>query len=204
MARFDWVYDPSRKPEQPSFDIALDESDSFVVLPTLGALVLGWLLVVPKRRVDSLRSLTESEQSELSSLRRRLAARLTKFPGDIFEFEHGGTVGSSIACGVDQAHLHILPLEFDLFDLAMRKSDVAWTRLDRDNSPWKNASRSEYLAVVASDGRSAIGFPNTPTSQWFRKLIAVQLGAADQWDYNRFPNPQFIERTISVMSPSIQ
>jgi len=80
------------------WDTPLFESESFLALPTVGALVEGWLLVIPKTASLSFAHLFSHLLSELQG-----------FLGEVvpvLESHYGSAkTGSTLGCGVDYAHL---------------------------------------------------------------------------------------------------
>ena len=64
-SRFNWLTDPVQGCEKPLYDVVVDETAEFVALPSLGSLVTGWLLVVPRRRIPSMAFLSAAENEEL-------------------------------------------------------------------------------------------------------------------------------------------
>ena len=109
--RFAWVVE-NREPslEEPC-DREVARTADYVVLPSAGSLVPGWLLVVPRRPMLNLGCTTPSERAALMELVDDLSIRMGNFEGEIYCFEHGSAfVGSATGCGVDQAHLHVVPL----------------------------------------------------------------------------------------------
>src|SRR5579862_8951840 len=91
-----------------AWDIPLFESPNFVAVPSLGALVEGWLLLIPKCHVLSLGSLPDSTHEELNEFKEFLYAALIQCYGSASAFEHGPIIEkSAVGCGVDHAHLHI-------------------------------------------------------------------------------------------------
>lgn len=199
MPRFDWITDPGKVQAKPSFDVPLYQSDHFVVLPTLGAVVPGWVLAVPRRRMPNLSRLNDVESEELVALVRRTSSRISAV-GDVFCFEHGGQADSILNCGVDQAHLHIAPLSFDLVSAAIDEPDVDWA-VARDPAPKPDVEEDSggYLSVSDLQGRAYVGRPRTEVSQWFRRLIATRLGKADFWDYRSHPMLDNVGRTASLV-----
>jgi diadenosine tetraphosphate (Ap4A) HIT family hydrolase len=81
--RFHWLLTggPSRAGE--IWNTELLGSKSFAVVPSLGALVPGWVLIVPRRPMLSLRELSTSEQAELFLLIQRSSAALRVFGGRV-------------------------------------------------------------------------------------------------------------------------
>lgn len=203
MNRFAWITEASIGCPRPMHDQPVMETTKYVVLPTLGSLVPGWLLVVPRRRMANLSMLTAAETSELESVIATLLPAQQVWQATVFSFEHGGAPGSPLSCGVDQAHLHLVPLSFDLFSSAVQCQDINWTPLPLGTPPWGHALAEEYLAIASSDGRAAIGYPRMPTSQWFRRLIANRLGRPNEWDYRAHPGIPYIEQTLTYFGGGI-
>ena len=46
----------------------IEESDNFIVLPTIGALVDGYLMIVSKKHINSMSELKENEKIEYEFL----------------------------------------------------------------------------------------------------------------------------------------
>src|ERR1700674_1783452 len=88
------------------------ESRNFVVLPSLGALVEGWLLLVPKTHVICMGELSDNLTAEMQELKSRIRETLQRAYGNVCAFEHGPSrAKTSLGCGVDHAHLHLVPAE---------------------------------------------------------------------------------------------
>lgn len=118
--RFGWIVDQSMSRPTEICDRPVANSEHFIVLPSLGALVPGWVLVVPRRPILNLGALNEIERADLDALVHYLRNVLSSVTNDVFEFEHGPQDrDSSVGCGVDQAHLHLVPLPFDLLSAAL-------------------------------------------------------------------------------------
>lgn len=197
--RFSWLFEGRTAASRELWNHEVAASKSFVALPSLGSIVPGWLLVVPLRRMLSLRDTTAAERAELLELARGLSAHLEKFGGSVYAFEHGSaSVGSLSGCGVDQAHLHLVPLSFDLIRAATETVEIDWKAVDGisfDDLPPEN----EYVAVWRlNDGRGAIGKVHKPVSQWMRRLIAAQLGIGEEWNYRTNPQVENIRQTVDV------
>ena len=200
--RFDFIFDPSLRGRSRVEDTLLAETESFAVIPSLGSLVPGWLLVVPKRRVLNCGRLADRERSELKELTGRLTEALRRFPGRVFAFEHGSTdFGSLTGCGVDQAHMHLVPLEFDLLAAASHAVGVTWdTHSCDDIVDLIHRRDAEYVAIHDRErGCSLVGKPITQVSQWVRKIIAAKLERSHEWDYRQAAQRDVIGMTIEAL-----
>src|SRR5262249_38676442 len=124
-SRFDWVTSGLERGPHPICDRNLHDHPLAAVLPSLGSLVPGWLLVVPRVEALTIRDLPAHERAELLSLARAMAgAGMGIQP---YVFEHGPSKAStSMGCGVDQAHLHTVGLNRDLLSAALHDDSVTW------------------------------------------------------------------------------
>lgn len=203
MHRFEAILRSPKGSGKP-WDEVLDESASFVSFPSLGSMVAGWLLIMPRRPVLNLRNLTSSEQDELDGLINRVGAKLGAFPGTLYAFEHGNEmVGGPVGCGVDQAHLHLVPLSFDLFAAAREWPDdnMQWAEIG-DAATFASVipTRGEYVSIWRpSDQTGLVGTMLKPQSQWVRRVIAAMLGREEAWDYKAHPDVENLMKTVEVI-----
>lgn len=200
MHRFDTIL--RNRGASTSWDRVLDESPSFVAFPSLGSLVEGWVLIVPRRPMLNLSGLTPVEWDELDEFQARVSARLRSFGSQLFVFEHGNRmVGGALGCGVDQAHLHLVPLPFDLLRLSLdhADSDIQWSMREGAQSFRAAVSAdAEYIGIMnPASGSALLGHVRQPTSQWVRRIIANGLGCTEAWDYKRHPNVPNLLGTVA-------
>ena len=201
--RFDWIVDRQLPRSSAIWDTEIAESLNFSVVPSLGSLVPGWLLIVPRRPALNLAELSNDEKAELRVVVRQLRSRLANLSGEIFEFEHGSQYhGSAMGCGLDQAHLHVVPLPFDLIRVAKETSigSVVWMSSEMSADSWARIpERQEYLLARSAAGSTLIGLLQSPVSQWFRRLIAQQLSCSESWDYRIAPEIDNIKATLRAV-----
>lgn len=184
--RFDWLLDTDLPSPAGLWNTEVARTNRFTVLPSLGSLVPGWVLVIPRRPLLNLAALSSEEKKDLDSLVDVVRIALSPAGEEIFEFEHGShELDGPMGCGVDQAHLHIVPLPFDLLTEASgRNGNIQWIDLSPMDDTWKTLRKGrDYLFARSQQGKKIIGFPDRPESQWFRKLIAQELGVSDRWNY---------------------
>src|SRR5687768_2245990 len=84
-------------------------SENFVVLPTIGQLFVGSVLILPRRHRETFATLGEAERRELPALLNRVLSGVARF-GEPIIFEHGAVSQTGGGCGVYHAHLHVVPL----------------------------------------------------------------------------------------------
>jgi len=205
--RFDWIVRDGPSPNAEPWNIPLVQTASFVALPSLGAIVPGWVLIVPRIRSVNLAALTPAQRQDLAELRSTIVETLSAhFDGEIFEFEHGpATAGGLLGCGVDQAHLHVAPLHFDLLDAIAGVSQVASVETADEHDPWAavRAGADYWMARHVRTNTSLIAYPDTPISQGIRKIVAAHAGDQAAWNYRTHPHLEHVYETIRAF-PSVE
>lgn len=202
--RFSFIFDRQSDARERAENSVVAQTARFAALPSLGSLVPGWLLVVPKRPVLNCSMLSEDERIEISEFATQLSAELMHFNGNVFAFEHGSTRhGSPSGCGVDQAHLHIVPLPFDLITAVTRRDAGQWIVSEgtsiSEAIPTPDAD--EYIVIYDFVHRaSVITYPRIPTSQWVRRVIAEELQRNDAWDYKQHTGEHEIAATLEFFN----
>lgn len=186
-------------------DRPLLEGADWLVAPSLGAIVPGWLLLVPRRHRLSFREWGRDTGEDPDELLSEIRDRLGLSEDEVIWFEHGpASVGTTVGCGLDHAHIHILvrpPFRFSELELAAKAS----TSLVWQNAPFNQAYAAlphsgSYL--IAGSGHRAIFALDVETagSQFFRRIIAQLVGLDAAWDYRRFSHDDNIAATISMVA----
>lgn len=180
------------------------ENENFLAIASIGALVEGWSLIVPKTHSVSLRNTygTAAFNEFSSEVIRRVISKY----GKVVLFEHGSNhEGSLTSCGTDHSHLHVVPLPFSLSE-DLVKSDLSWQKIESSDIA-KVAFGREYLFYsdnqINGIHNGLIHFLNEPISQFFRKLIANKLGKSATSDYKKFLYLENAENTHLSLSEDL-
>jgi diadenosine tetraphosphate (Ap4A) HIT family hydrolase len=184
-----------------SWDEPLFESANFIAMPSLGSIVEGWMLIVPRNHFVSMGALSPKLSKEMEGLKSRVTTYLTSMYGDLCAFEHGPrSVGRQVGCGVDHAHLHVVPVNFDLITASTPylPPDVQWKDGDIGDCRAVFERGYDYLYVEQPLGRGRIAVHDKFGSQIFRKAIAAAAGFTDQFNWRDHPNFENIARTIEA------
>jgi ATP adenylyltransferase len=191
------IAEPRDRWDQPLF-----ESQNFVAIPSLGSLVEGWLLVVPRQHLISSGAIAPDLRNEFATFKQEVSARLSSVYGDICAFEHGPCGPSrEVGCGVDHAHVHLVPLGFDLVDAAnMYVPAGAW-----EAASWSECSRVaaeglDYLFIEQPLGVGRIAVAQKFGSQILRRAIASSIGKPDEFNWRSHRHERNIDKTISTFS----
>ena len=195
-------------------DSVLVETQSYVVIASIGALVPGWVMLVP--RIHALNLSDAFSDPEFTELRLRVAALLAHaYPSTTIRlFEHGAqTTACQVGCGVDHAHLHLVALQQSLVPCLSHQADsVDWRSLPLSGVA-KAIGEQEYLLysddATSVDPRCWLSLPPSPVSQFFRRMIAAVHNTPESYDYRVQPffenvaatQASLKRATISIASP---
>jgi hypothetical protein len=175
----------------------------YLTIASIGALVEGWSLVLPRDHCLSLRDFYAV--ASFSDFLRHTVKTVEASYGHSVIFEHGANHrGSLTNCGTDHGHLHIVPLPFSLSDVIGRSVLASWEPV-RTSVLREEVGDSEYLFF--SEEPSQLDPPGylrvlrSPVSQFFRRVIASQLGATEVADYRKYPFLRTAERTHERLAP---
>ena len=104
-------------PDQPNR--ILLQTDHFLVVPGLGQISEGYLLVITKSHSTSMAEIPSALDDELQNTIEICCSVLSEVYGNPCAiFEHGGSkVRKGPACCVDHAHVHLLPLDANIWPL---------------------------------------------------------------------------------------
>ena len=87
------------------------ETKNFIVVPTIGPLTPGHILIIPKQHVTSIQCLSKDYIDEAHDILKKITTAIKIFSPHLFIFEHGFKDPTlSINSCVDHAHIHVLPL----------------------------------------------------------------------------------------------
>lgn len=184
---------------QPLFETA-----NFAVLPSLGSLVEGWVLIVPRDHFICMGALSAGLWLELKGLKAVIAASLAQQYGEICAFEHGAHAPNrQVGCGVDHAHLHLVPVptRIDLTKAAEEflPIEVRWlpARFEACQSAFSKGEDYLYVEQPLGAGRIATGA--ALGGQIFRKAIATQFGVSGEFNWRQYPYLHNVRQTIRKM-----
>ncbi len=186
--------DPAESWNKPLINLG-----SLVALPSLGALVSGWLLLVPKQHAISLGALQDSELTNLNRLKNEIAWRLQRRYGSVCAFEHGPSRDNClVGCGVDHAHLHLVPLSFDLCLAAapFLPPGVVWSQGSFADCQSAHQKGHDYLYLEQPIGCGRIATHPAFGSQLFRRAIAARLGMPHKFNWREYPALSNVLATI--------
>jgi ATP adenylyltransferase len=164
----------------------------FVAVLSLGALVPGWLLVLPRRHVLSLGQLSPQEHQRLDRFVERIRSVWVDEFGPVVCFEHGpAQAQSSVGCSIDHAHLHVVPTA----GCALRKGaqrlipEIQWVAVDGVGDASRDAASHglSYISLT-ENGSASIATAHSFPSQVLRRVLATELGREREWNWREHPH----------------
>lgn len=175
-------------------------TENFYVFPTIGQLVDGYLLVVPRKHYTTLDELPPELVGELADTSKRVRAALSEIYGSCICFEHGARGPLNGGCGIYHAHLHVVPLSgfsdpVERLKLKFPFGELAHLREIANRSE----GLSSYLFYQDSHARLYVFDTGPLPSQYMRKLIADALENPD-WNWRAVGREERLVTTIQRLS----
>ncbi|MGI4790196.1 MAG: hypothetical protein ACRYFS_15265 [Janthinobacterium lividum] len=190
----------------PAIDQPFLTSASYMAVASIGALMEGWSLIIPKQHQFSVKE--HYGKKEFQDVVDKTIGLLRHQYGSVVAFEHGANKeGSIVACGTNHAHLHLVPLNNSLVP-ELQDAGMQWTRC-RASEVLKTVGDEEYLFYtdleVDTPLAEQVGYIHIidqPVSQFFRKVIADRLDCTGASNYRDFPNLEVSSKTRLCLSAS--
>jgi diadenosine tetraphosphate (Ap4A) HIT family hydrolase len=170
----------------------LFETRRFVVLPSLGPLVPGHVMVVSKAHYHSLASMGAEAVTEYESL----AARLTKAPfladGHPLEAEHGSTPSDKAGACVIHTHVHWLPgmgrFWNEFADRLSLRAETSLLDFGCRDVPYIFARARTQQGIFHAEGLR---------SQTIRRILC-ELMDRDDTDWMQAPRLNWVQETVDA------
>ena len=181
-------------------DTIFAHNEKYFAISSVGALVEGWSLIVPRQHCCSMKNIyADKSFIEFSNT---IAKALKDCYGPIIAFEHGpNREGSETSCGTDHAHIHLVP--YHSIASLLDNTGLSWQAC-YSNEVNDIVRNNEYLFYVEinetlekSVGR--VHILEKPISQFFRRIIADDLEIAKKYNYKVNPDTELTFRTIEGM-----
>ena len=171
----------------------LDETNHFYILPTVGSLVDGYILVVSKRHINSMPELTKNEMDEYNFIIKKYRNIFRDIYGKYpIVFEHGSPVSDNSirANSVIHAHSHIVNHAYlDEPKIIKRLNFKPIQRIEDIKS-------NENYIMYINNNFKYVTYNFEPISQLMRKLIAKDLKYEDKFDWKK---EKFMDNIIKTV-----
>ena len=180
------------------YNTILDETENFVVVPTLGSLVEGYVLIVSKHHIFNMGELSIEKQEEYINIVNKYRELFNKIYGKYpIVFEHGTSKNdiNLTSSSVIHAHTHIVNHSF--VDENKIINDLNFEEISEVN---EILSDKNYILYISKSGKKYITYNFESTSQLMRILIAKDLGYENKYNWKNDTFLDNIEKTIEKLN----
>ena len=171
----------------------IEETKYFYILPTLGSLVDGYVLIVTKRHINSMSELNDNELEEYKKIITKYQNLFNKvYKKTPIVFEHGTPNQNSKmkANSVTHAHTHIVNINLKNEKEILEKYNFKEIKNLKEIETNKN-----YIKYIYNN-KIYITYNFPSVSQLMRILIAEELNYKDKFDWKK---ERFDENIISTI-----
>lgn len=181
------------------YNTIIEETDNFIVIPSLGSLVEGYILILSKNHYNNMSELNKDEKIEYLNLinkYRNLFNKIySKYP---IIFEHGDVNDNINTSSIKHAHTHIVNYNFK--DELNIINKLNFNIINNINDIKNN---TYYIMYINEYNKIYITYNYNSISQLMRILIAKDLNLEDKysWKDNKFNNN--IKLTIDKIKDNI-
>lgn len=171
----------------------LEETKNFFVIPALGSLVEGYVLIVTKEHINSMMELDDiilEEYNKLIEKYRNIYNILYgKYP---IIFEHGtpNINGLCTSC-VTHAHSHIVNHNYK------NESEILKTLNFKKINSINDIKYQNYIFYQNPLGENFVTYEYNPVRQIMRLLIAKDLKLEEKYNWRQYPFHENIDKTIN-------
>jgi hypothetical protein len=145
--------------------------------------------------------------SELETFLKDVVPVIQSVYGSVSVFEHGPScAASAVGCGVDYAHLHLVPTDCDLLAGAKQIApQIHWRRAASINDICRYVNNAAgYWFVQHTFGIDECYIGTCPheklVSQLFRKVIANHIGRPNDFDWKQHSGEAAIVATVEKLA----
>ncbi len=129
-----------------------------------------------------------------------LCSALQEIYGNVCLFEHGPSRENlKLGCGVDHAHLHLVPIQFDISTAVspFLPKDIIWSNAGLSQCQATFAQGEDYLYFEQPIGSGHIAVNQNLGSQLFRRAIASRVDTFSQFNWKEYPQLPNVSATIN-------
>ena len=185
-----------------SCNTKLIESRNFVVVPTIGMIIPGWLLILTKHHIPNMASIPLSWYDEMNELLQKAKTIVSSCFAPPYVFEHGAAPQQHQTSGscVNHAHLHLIP---SIHPVAIEKDILRACNFVPVHGlaalRGEPFAKTGYLYYVNTAGQTYAGPAADVPSQLIRRIVAAHAQKSDQWNWAMFPEKDNILLTLDTI-----
>lgn len=174
------------------YNTVLEKTKNFIVTPTLGSLVDGYIILVTKKHLHNMNELkTKTEYLILIEKYRNLFKEIYgKYP---IVFEHGTFSFTKTSSSIVHAHTHIVKHNFiDEKEIIHKLNLKEIKDVTKENK--------SYILYYSPNNTKYISYNFEPTSQLMRLQIAKDLKIEGKYDWKKHCFTENVKKTINKIN----
>lgn len=169
------------------------------LFPSVSPIAAGHFLVAPVRHVQSMRAASSREAADVKLAIDEVRAGITLGSHEVLTVsEHAAGHSGSRACGIVHAHVHVLPLDINIYshiESYLHRTLAPLGRGDTQEIMRAVNATSTYLTFGDYSQQTLFAGEDVP-SQLVRRLACEQMGRS--WDWKRFADWELFDRTLGM------
>jgi hypothetical protein len=178
----------------------LFRSPGAVVLPGLGSMLEGYVLLTSSQHEGCMATLSRDRIDVVTEAVRKALARVQAYSSQWCVAEHGNSFGGKHAANtIDHLHLHFVPLGFDIVGRSAHELGTDPVRIEspRDLPDVVGKVGKNYLYLRDANGDDFVLFSDRYPSQFIRRLVAAHVNDELGWDWKERPYEPTILDTLA-------
>lgn len=179
------------------YDTTIYETKSFLVIPDLGSIVEGYLLIITKKHLNSMAELKIEQLYELNGLINMLSELAERIYGIIpVLFEHGSApfeMKMNSQNSIYHAHMHLVPFRFESSDKIIQEAGM---NLFEGINCLNKFHRTSYVYYRTQQKKDYITINQNLPRQYMRRKIAIDSNKSDKWNWRENYFIENVEKTI--------
>ena len=190
-----------RQPDRAWYDTVLARNASAFVVPAVGSLAMGHVLVSPYQHKNAVQQLPAEQREDFTVLLKQACAKILKVTPEVTVFEHSAPaspVERRSAC-TDHAHTHVVPGAYNLAGAAQLAEPKTYNSLEKFYLRTKPYDGYIMMGLADVHGHSkAIMARDVGQPQYLRQKLFELAGWQEEWDYALYPNESAMKATINL------
>ena len=177
------------------------ESDNFIVIPSVSPIAVGHTMLLPKQHYTSMMACPKEMKDEALTLINSLYANLSDRFGQLFLFEHGVGRLDDVACGINHAHLHFVPLGGCNYDAIINRiENILGECTDNTLRDFilSNQDKNAYLMYGVTPSDMSLVYSNVIPSQIVRSSFSHVLKHSE-WNWRQLNGKDEFVETVSLL-----
>jgi diadenosine tetraphosphate (Ap4A) HIT family hydrolase len=166
------------------------ETENFISFPSISPIVAGHMLIFPKAHIPNMISIVPGIYDELFELIDSISKHLSRYFDVPFIFEHGITRFKGNACGINHAHIHLVPLKKDtIVKVCDRIMEIYPINIRGELHSINQKADREMPYLLYGDSINQINLIHNQDipSQFMRRIILEEIGEKE-WDWKKLSN----------------